>query len=66
MAIGQKIRELRTERGLTQEMLAKGLGLPRVTLKNYETGYRQVPNDLIPKIAKFFGVTTDYLFGLED
>jgi len=66
MTIGQRIKDLRIERGLSQEVLAKELKISRPALAHYEIGNRQVPNELIPKIAKFFNVRTDYLFGLED
>jgi len=64
--IGKKLKELRIEENLSQEKLAKELNIGRATLSQYETDKRQVPNELLPKIAKFFGVTIDYLFGLED
>ena len=59
------MKELRLQRELTQEQLAKELGIARPTLCHYEKGRLQIPNELIPKIAKFFDVTTDYLFDLE-
>lgn len=66
MGIGQKIKELRMQKGMIQETLAKELRIGRSTLANYELDERQIPNELIPVIAKYFGVTTDYLHGLED
>ena len=66
MNIGQKIKELRNEKGITQEQLAAELQISRPALALYETGKRQIPNELILSIAKFFYVTTDYLFGLEN
>jgi len=66
MIIGQKIKELRAEKEISQEVLAKELKISRSALGLYETARRQIPNDLLPKIAKFFEVTIDYLFGLED
>ena len=64
--IGIKIKELRNEKNLTQEQLAEKLQISRSALGLYETDKRQVPNELILTIARFFGVTTDFLFGLED
>jgi len=66
MIIGKKLKELRAEKNLSQEALAKQLNISRSALALYETSKRQVPNELLPKIAKFFEVTIDYLFGLED
>jgi len=66
MVVGKKLRELRKEEGFTQEYVAEKLQDNRVTVANYEALRREVPNELIPIIAKLFGVTTDYLFWLED
>ena len=66
MNIGKKIKELRDEQDLSQEELAKALNISRSTLANYEVSASQVPNDLIPLIAKHFGVTIDFLFGLKE
>ena len=66
MIVGKKLSELRKMEGWTQDYLADKLQISRSTLANYERSARQVPNELIPKIAKLFGVRTDYLFGLED
>ena len=65
MKIGQVIKDLRIEKDLTQQVLAKELQISRSALAHYETGTRDVPNDLIPKVAKYFNVTAGYLFGLE-
>jgi len=66
MIVGKKLKELRKEEGWTQETLAEKLQISRGALANYEIEAREVPNQLIPVIAKLFEVTTDYLFGLED
>ena len=64
--IGEKIKELRAEKSLTQEQLAKELQISRSALSLYEIDVRDVPNALLPVISKFFGVSIDYLFGLKD
>ena len=64
--IGQRIKELRLEKNMNQETLAGALHIARSTLAHYETGARDVPNELIPIIARYFDVSTDYLFGLEN
>ena len=66
MIVGEKLKELRKMEGWTQEYVAAKLQISRSTLANYEVSASQVPNELIPKIAKLYGVRTDYLFGLED
>ena len=66
MNIGEKIKELRNDKSLTQVDFAKKLKISRSALSLYETGKRQVPNELILLIAKTFNIKTDFLFGLED
>ena len=64
--IGQMIKELRKERGLSQEVLATALNISRATLANYELNNRQVPIELVPQFANFFGVKIDVLFGRDN
>jgi len=66
MNVGKRIKDLRAEKKINQEYLAKELSVTRSTLACYETNVSQVPNELLVKIAKYFDVTTDYLLGLED
>lgn len=66
MTIGNTLRDLRIDRGLTQADLALALQISRSALALYETAKRDIPNYLICAIAKYFNVSTDYLFGLED
>lgn len=62
--LGKKIRELREEKNITQQDLAKYLKVAKSTLSQYETGSR-IPNDDIKKaIALKFNVSIDYLLGL--
>ena len=66
MLLGKKLKELRNEKEISQENLAKILKISRSALALYETDKRQIPNELLPKFAEFFDVSIDYLFGLED
>jgi len=66
MSIGERIKELRNEKGMTQESLAREFQISRSALALYETDKRQMPNELLPVMAKFFEVRIDYFFGLED
>lgn len=66
MNIGKTIKFLREEKELTQMQLANDLEISRSALALYETGKRQIPNELLLIIAKYFDVSMDYLFGLED
>lgn len=61
-----RLRELRIERGLSQEQLEKLTGISQTAITYWETG-RRVPNaKAVLILAKFFDVTTDYLLGAAD
>lgn len=56
-----RLKRLREARGLTQEQTADNLEIPLRTYRSYETDSREPNSGVLIKIAKFFGVTTDYL-----
>lgn len=62
----ERLKELRTERGLGQNSLANTLGLSNASISYWET-YKQEPTvGALYKLAVFFEVSADYLLGLED
>lgn len=63
---GQRIKELRTENGLTQKQLADALNSTQRNISKYELELLDLSTELIIRICKFFGVSADYLLGLED
>ena len=63
MKIGEKIRELRTARGVSQETLAEHLGVSFQAVSKWERGESMPDVTLIPAAASYFGVSTDELFG---
>ena len=63
----QRLKELRVDRGLTQEELSKLSGISYPTISRYENGIRDEPKLTILKtLANYFGVTIDYLAGDTD
>jgi transcriptional regulator with XRE-family HTH domain len=61
--LGEKIKELREARSITQDELATVLGLSRPTITKYERDER-VPDLIIAnRMAEHFGVSLDYLVG---
>ncbi len=69
--VGDKVKELRKERGLTQKHLAELLQLEGhefsdLTILRIEQGTRFVPDYEIVILAKFFGITTDELLSNEN
>ena len=61
-----RIEEIRNEKGIRQEELAKQMGVSRQTISSLENG-RYNPSILLAhKIAKFFGMTIEEVFIFED
>ncbi len=63
---GDKLKKLRTEKGLTQEELSRFLNVSRVTIAGYETNRKEPDFEKVLFLAKYFNVTTDYLLGADD
>ena len=64
--IGQRIKEVRTEKNITQTQLAKFLGKSLRTVQSYESGESRIFFDTVCSIANFLGVTPSYLLGFEE
>ena len=62
LKLGEKIRQLRREKNISQEVLAAYLGVSFQAVSKWETGSAMPDITLIPSIAAFFSVTTDELF----
>lgn len=61
--LGQRIKDLREENGLTQEDLAKKLGISKSTIGMYETNKRKPDTTTKEALADLFNVDMDYLYG---
>ena len=66
MEIGHQIKTLRQRRGITQEALAKHLGVTAQAVSKWERGAATPDIGMLPDISAFFGVTIDELFALSD
>lgn len=66
MTIGEKLRELRLSKNLKLENLATVINRSYQAYSQYELGKRQPSVDIIIILAKFYGVSSDYLLGLTD
>jgi transcriptional regulator with XRE-family HTH domain len=64
MSIGERIAQLRNERGLRQPDLAKKLNIGTSTLGMWETNKRKPNPEAITQLAEYFDVSTDYLLGV--
>lgn len=66
MVIGDKLKMLRKERGLTQSQVAEKIGQERSTVACYENGSRKPAVDVLEKLASLYGVTLDYFSDKSD
>jgi repressor LexA len=64
--LGERLKDLREERGMSQAELAKLVGVTRAAVGMYEQGKRSPDYDTLRRFAEVFMVSTDYLLGLPD
>lgn len=62
---GDKLKELRKNKNMSQEELGEICGVAKQTVSNWENNITQPPFDVVIKISKYFSVSTDYLFGIK-
>lgn len=60
--LGEKIKSLRKQKNISQEVFANYLGVSFQAVSKWENGYTMPDVTMIPAIASFFGVSTDELF----
>lgn len=61
-----RIKALREQHEKTQQDLADFLNLSQKAVSFYELGQRDIPNDVLKKLADYFHVSTDYILGREE
>ncbi len=61
--IGKIIKELRTEKGLSQQALGKEIGVSQKAIDYWERGVNEPKASYIILLADFFNVSADYLLG---
>lgn len=59
----ENIRSLRMENGYTQKQVADYLRRTQAGYSNYENGKRDIPSEVLCRLADFYGVSVDYLLG---
>lgn len=62
----RRIRDLREDNDLKQSDLAKLLKCTQVCYSYYENGQRDIPTDVLIKLADFYNTSIDYLLGRTD
>ncbi len=59
-----RLRDLREDRDLSQENIAAFLGMKQPQYSRYERGTRDLPTDVLIRLAKYYNTSTDYILGL--
>lgn len=63
MCVYQRIRDLREDKDWTQIQVAEKLNCSQQVYSNYELGQRDIPTDILIKLAELYDTTVDYILG---
>lgn len=66
MALGERIKKIRKEAGMTQSEFGNKLGLVKSTVSLYENNHSTPNDDIKLKICEYFDISMDYLLGLSN
>lgn len=66
MKLAERMKELRTERGLSQGKIAAELKIGIATYCRYELGAREPSASVLDRMADYYDVSVDYLLGRSD
>ena len=61
----ERLKQLRTQRGVTQGQVAEACGISPISLARYETGARTPTTEILARLAVYYGVSMDYLLGCD-
>jgi len=64
--IGERLKQLRKEKGITQQKLAEILGVRKAAVSLYETGKNDPADPIKITLARYFNISLDYLIGVID
>lgn len=64
--IGDRIKELRKEKNLSQIQLASQIGVSQKAIDYWELGTNEPKASYIIKLAKYFDVSADFLLGIDE
>lgn len=61
-----RLKDLREDHDMTQQKLVEILEMHKTTYTNYEQGKREIPFELVIRLAKLYNVSLDYIAGLSN
>ncbi len=59
-----RLKDLREDHDLTQQEIAEFLDMKQPQYSRYERGLRDIPTDLLIRLAKYYHTSVDYILGL--
>ena len=62
----QRIQDLRTDADLSQKQLSEILHISQLSYSHYETGSRNIPVEMLIRLANYYDISVDYLVGRTD
>ena len=62
----QRIQDLRTDADLSQKQLSEILHISQRSYSHYETGSRNIPVEMLIRLANYYDISVDYLIGRTD
>lgn len=62
----RRIRDLREDKDITQKQMSDYLHCSQQVYSNYELGQRDIPTEILIRLAQFHEVSVDYILGLKD
>ena len=66
MGYYKRIRDLREDHDLTQRQIAEFLKMPQPQYYRYESGYRDIPTDVLILLADYYNTSVDYILERTD
>lgn len=59
-----RLKDLREDKDLSQQQVAEHLGMKQPQYSRYERGLRDIPTDVLIRLAQLYCTSTDYILGL--
>ena len=66
VSFGSRLKELRSERGISQKDVALNIGVAITTISQYENDSRFPNEEMLRRLCLYYKITSDYLLGLTD
>ncbi len=66
MIMYKRIRDLREDHDLNQNQLAEILNISQSTYSRYESGFLDVPSEILIALSKLYKVSVDYILGISE